>query len=123
MNYLKRALRIIPAIILLQTLFFKFTAHPESVALFTKIGMEPYGRVGVGVLEFIAGILVLIPSLSMYGAILIIWLMLGAVYFHITILWYNELFVLAVIALSCATVIIYQEKQLIINLFHKIFDE
>jgi putative oxidoreductase len=35
-------LRIIPALILLQTLYFKFTAHPESVRLFTEIGMEPW---------------------------------------------------------------------------------
>jgi len=44
--------RVLAAIILLQTLFFKFTASPESVYIFTTIGMEPW-RIGVGVLELI----------------------------------------------------------------------
>src|SRR5882672_3340919 len=54
--------RIIAAIILLQTLFFKFSASPESVYIFTAVGMEPWGRIGVGVLELIAGVLILISS-------------------------------------------------------------
>ena len=48
-------LRLVPALILLQTLYFKFTAQPESVRLFTVLGMEPYGRIGTGILELIAG--------------------------------------------------------------------
>jgi hypothetical protein len=46
--------RVLAAVILLQTLYFKFTAHPESVALFTEIGMEPNGRIATGVIELIA---------------------------------------------------------------------
>jgi hypothetical protein len=46
--------RVVAAIILLQTLYFKFTAHPESVALFTQIGMEPWGRLGSGAVELVA---------------------------------------------------------------------
>lgn len=46
-------LRIAAAIILLQTLYFKFTGHPESVELFTKLGVEPWGRIGTGVIELI----------------------------------------------------------------------
>lgn len=77
-------LRLVPAIILLQTLYFKFTAQPESVQLFTKIGMEPYGRIGTGVLELIAAILILIPKYTGYGAILGLAMMTGALYFHLT---------------------------------------
>jgi uncharacterized membrane protein YphA (DoxX/SURF4 family) len=55
-------LRLVPAIILLQTLYFKFTAHPESVKLFTEIGMEPWGRIGTGIIELIAATLLLIPG-------------------------------------------------------------
>jgi putative oxidoreductase len=54
-----RALRIIPAFIMGQTLFFKFTSHPESVALFTKLSMEPNGRIGIGILELIACLLLI----------------------------------------------------------------
>jgi putative oxidoreductase len=41
------------SIILLQTLPFKFLALPESVALFTKLGQEPRGRIGTGILELL----------------------------------------------------------------------
>ena len=57
-------LRLVPAVILLQTLYFKFTAHPESVKLFTEIGMEPWGRIGTGIIELIAAILLLIPRFT-----------------------------------------------------------
>lgn len=53
--------QIATAVILLQTLYFKFSAAPESVYLFTQVGMEPYGRIGIGVLELISGILLLVP--------------------------------------------------------------
>lgn len=123
MTYTKRALRIIPAIILLQTLFFKFTAHPESVALFTKLWMEPYGRIGIWILELIAWIMIMIPLASLYGSLLIIWLMFWAIYFHITILWYDQLFVLAVVALCCCIVNVRHDKQQIITLYTNLFDE
>ncbi len=54
--------RIAAAVILLQTLYFKFTGHPESVVLFTKLGVEPWGRVATGIIELITGILLLIPA-------------------------------------------------------------
>ena len=45
------ALRLIVAVILLQTLFFKFSAAKESVYIFSTLGMEPWGRIGSGVFE------------------------------------------------------------------------
>ena len=77
-------LRLVPAIILLQTLYFKFSAHPQSVKLFTTIGMEPYGRIGTGILEGIAAILILIPRFTGFGALLGLAMMTGALYFHLT---------------------------------------
>jgi uncharacterized membrane protein YphA (DoxX/SURF4 family) len=76
-------LRLLAALIMLQTLYFKFTAHPQSVKLFTEIGMEPWGRIGTGVLELIASILLLIPRTTIYGAGLGLGLMAGALYFHL----------------------------------------
>ncbi|MDF2192049.1 DoxX family protein [Paraflavitalea sp. CAU 1676] len=78
------ALRILAALILLQTLYFKFTAHEQSVKLFTQLGMEPWGRIGTGVLELIASILLLIPRTTVYGAGLGAGLMAGAIFFHLT---------------------------------------
>src|SRR5664279_3850472 len=77
-------LRLVPAVILLQTLYFKFTAQPVSVKLFTEIGMEPTGRIGTGVMELIASVLLLIPRFTGYGALLGLGLMTGALYFHLT---------------------------------------
>ena len=58
--------KILSAVILLQTLFFKFTAAPESVYIFSSIGLEPWGRVGIGVLELIAATLILIPVTTVF---------------------------------------------------------
>ncbi|MEM6768860.1 MAG: DoxX family protein [Bacteroidota bacterium] len=85
-KYLLIALRIITAIILIQTLRFKFTAHPDSVYIFTTVGMEPFGRIGIGVLELIASILLLIPRTAWLGAGLALGVLAGAIFFHLTIL-------------------------------------
>ena len=79
-------LQVIVAAILLQTLFFKFTAAEESVYIFTKVGAEPWGRIGTGVLELIAAAMLLTPALVIYGAVLTAGLMSGAILSHLTIL-------------------------------------
>ena len=88
MTTLKKTLlliiRITVAIILIQTLRFKFTRHPDSVYIFTEVGLEPYGRIGIGILELLAGISLLIPKTIWLGSSITIGLMLGAVFMHIT---------------------------------------
>ncbi len=77
-------LRIIIAIILLQTLRYKFTAHPDSVYIFTKVGLEPYGRITIGIFELIAAILILIPKTIWLGALLTLGIISGALLMHLT---------------------------------------
>jgi putative oxidoreductase len=79
-------LQIGVAAILLQTLFFKFTAAEESVYIFRTVGAEPWGRIGSGVLELFAAVMLLVPALSPYGAILTLGVMSGAIVSHLTIL-------------------------------------
>src|SRR6266536_2783175 len=79
-------LRVVAAVILLQTLFFKFTGAPESVYIFSKVGLEPWGRIGSGVAELIAAILILIPATTWLGAALALAVMLGAIFTHLTVL-------------------------------------
>ena len=79
-------LRLIAAIILLQTLYFKFTGQPESVELFTKLGVEPWGRIGTGVIELIASILLLLPATVIFGAIMGLGLMAGAILSHLLVI-------------------------------------
>jgi len=77
-------LRIVAAAILIMTLYFKFTAHPQSVKLFDMLDMEPWGRIGTGVCELIASILILVPRTTLLGALMGLGLMGGAIFFHVT---------------------------------------
>ena len=103
-------LRIAAAIILLQTLFFKFTAAPESAYIFTKVGAEPWGRIGSGVIELIAAILILTPRFTWLGSLLAMGVMAGAVLSHLTVLGIEVqgdkglLFALALIVFVCSAV-------------------
>ena len=120
-------LRLVAAIILLQTLYFKFTGNPESVELFTKLGVEPWGRIGTGVIELITGILLLIPSIVFIGAMLGIGLMAGAILSHLTVIGIEskgdggQLFVLAIIVLVCCVVIAWNYKDQGIHFYKKVF--
>lgn len=77
---------VLAALILLQTLFFKFSASPESVAIFSQLGVEPWGRVLTGILELIASILLLVPKTRPFGAITAVGLMAGALGAHIFVI-------------------------------------
>jgi putative oxidoreductase len=77
-------LQIMAAVILGQTLFFKFTAAPESVHIFTTLGMEPWGRLGSGVAELIAVVLLLMPHTVTLGALLALGIISGAIASHLT---------------------------------------
>jgi uncharacterized membrane protein YphA (DoxX/SURF4 family) len=106
-------LRLVAAAILIQTLFFKFSAAPESVALFTRIGMEPWGRIGTGVLELVASILILYPRTTGWGAGLAMGLMAGALYYHLNgtlgLKWYGDysLFLYALTVFICSSLLTY----------------
>lgn len=79
-------LQLVPAVILLQTLWFKFTASEESVYIFSTLGMEPWGRIGTGVAELIASILLLVPRTKVWGALLALGIMGGAILSHLVVL-------------------------------------
>ncbi|EMM93019.1 DoxX-like family protein [Leptospira interrogans serovar Pyrogenes str. L0374] len=83
---LLKYLRGIVAFIFLQTLFYKFTGAPESVAIFSKLGIEPWGRIGTGILELIVSILLFIPGWSWLGSLLGLGLMLGAILSHVFVI-------------------------------------
>ncbi|WP_298897012.1 DoxX family membrane protein [uncultured Psychroserpens sp.] len=77
-------LRIIVAVILIQTLRFKFTGHEDSIYIFTKVGLEPVGRIGIGITELIAGILLLFKKTAWAGATLTLGVIGGAILMHLT---------------------------------------
>jgi uncharacterized membrane protein YphA (DoxX/SURF4 family) len=110
-------IRLIPAIIMLQTLSYKFNAAPESVALFTELGIEPFGRIITGVIELIASILLLIPNKSFYGALLGFVTMIGAFLSHLFFIGINfnndggGLFTLAIMTLVCCLFVLFEERN------------
>lgn len=111
--------RVAVAIILLQTLYFKFTAAPESVYIFTTAGIEPYGRIGSGIVELIASILLFVPGLNWLGALLALGTMSGAIATHLTILGIEvmgdggTLFYLACIVFLCSAFIAWIQRKTI----------
>ena len=109
-------LKVIVAAILLQTLYFKFTGAPESVYIFTTVGMEPWGRIGSGIVELIAAILLLAKRTAWMGALLALGTICGALFFHLTSLGIEVqgdggfLFILACVVFVSSLIILWQER-------------
>jgi putative oxidoreductase len=109
-------LQLVAAVIFLQTLFFKFTGAPESVFIFTTLGAEPWGRIGSGVVELIAAILLLIPRSAAYGALLGLGVISGALLSHLAVLGIDvqgdggTLFVLAVVVFVCCAIVLWLNR-------------
>lgn len=124
-NIISWVLRIAAAVILLQTLYFKFTGHPESVELFSKLGVEPWGRIGTGIIELVAALLLLIPSTVFAGAAMGTGLMLGAIASHLLVIGIvskgdgGQLFILAIIVLVCCLILLILHRAMGIALFNR----
>ncbi|HXI20705.1 MAG TPA: hypothetical protein VNH46_06450 [Gemmatimonadales bacterium] len=109
--------QIVAAVILLQTLFFKFTGAPESIYICTRLGMEPWGRYGTGTMELIASIMLLIPATAGIGAVLALGIISGAIFFHLTrlgIVVQNDgglLFGLAVTVFLCSALVVWLRRE------------
>ncbi|WGK64899.1 DoxX family membrane protein [Croceiramulus getboli] len=122
-KYLPLILRLAVAVILIQTLRFKLTAHPDSVYIFEQLSVEPYGRIATGILELITGILILIPRTAWLGATLALGILGGALFSHLTILGiqvpYNgsldggQLFFTALITFVLSAIVLYQNRRAI----------
>jgi uncharacterized membrane protein YphA (DoxX/SURF4 family) len=112
-------LRLIVAVILLQTLFFKFTAAKESVYIFSTLGMEPWGRIGACVFELVASLMLLIPSTLILGAVMAIAVTGSAILFHLSKLGialpavgdHGELFALAIVGVLCSTGVLLLHRR------------
>ena len=113
------ALRLIAAVILLQTLFFKFSAAKESVYIFSTLGAEPWGRIGSGVFELVAAVLLLLPGTVALGALLSLAAAAGAIVSHLAKLGialtavgdHGELFSLAVLVLICSLTVLLMHRD------------
>ena len=114
--------QIVAAVILLQTLYFKFSGAAESVYIFSTLGMEPWGRIGSGVTELIAGVLLLLPRFSALGGLISLGVITGALVSHLFVLGIEvmgdggQLFILGIIVWVCSLLVVlinmHQLKEL-----------
>jgi len=122
-------LRLIVAIILVQTLYFKFTGAAESVYIFTTLGMEPGGRIASGMVELLAAILILIPSTTWLGALLALGTISGALFFHLTKLGIvvmddgGTLFILACIVFVGSLILLWKNRKMIPFIGKRLFKD
>ena len=120
-------LRILPALILLQTLFYKFSGAGESVFIFSELGMEPWGRIGSGILELIAALLLLYPRTTHVGAALGMGLMAGAIFFHVTKLGISVqgdgglLFIYALLVFISCGILLFIHRRKLTGLLKPVF--
>ncbi|EMJ86094.1 DoxX-like family protein [Leptospira kirschneri str. JB] len=126
---LLNCLRGIVAFTFLQTLFYKFTGASESVAIFSKLGMEPWGRIGTGILEFIVSILLFIPGWNWLGSLFGLILMSGAILSHVFVIGIEQendgglLFFLALGNAVICTLLLWQEKEILTRILRKHFQK
>ncbi len=111
-------LRILAAAILLPVGYQKLMGDEMSIMLFDTLGMEPHGRVIIGVVEIIAALLLLSP-LAASGALLAVGVMLGAIIAHVTVLGVEVggdggrlLVMLSIVFASTTTVLVALRREL-----------
>jgi putative oxidoreductase len=125
-NIISWILRLTVAIILIQTLYFKFSAHPDSVYIFSNLGVEPWGRILLGIIELITAILIIIPKSKIIGMVTSLGIIIGAIFSHILVLGINVsndgggLFTLAIIVLISSVVFLIMHQQELTALAHKV---
>lgn len=109
--------RTVAAAIMIETLFFKFTGAPESVYLFSKMGMESWWRYGQGIWELAASLLLLTPRLGWAGGILTLGALGGAIVSHITVLGievqgdHGLLFAMAILTFVCGFIVTFLHRH------------
>ena len=116
-KYIERITSLVAAVILLQTLYFKFTGAPESVYIFSQLGVEPYGRIGLGIVELITAVLLIIKRTSFVGALMGVGIMTGAIFSHLFVLGVvvqndgGTLFVLAILVFTMCLITAILQKD------------
>ena len=125
MKVLSWLLRIVAAVILFQTLFFKFSAAPESVFIFSSIHAEPWGRIASGVVELIAGVLLVVPATQAVGALVAMGVMTGAILTHLLVLGISVegdgglLFALACVVWLSSLIVLFLNREWLFSFWRR----
>ncbi|MEM6960150.1 MAG: DoxX family protein [Myxococcota bacterium] len=78
-------LRLFVAAIMAGAGYLKLTSGAAEIAIFSELGMEPQGRMIIGLLEVASGLLLLSPHVAT-GALLTVGIMCGAIIAHATVI-------------------------------------
>lgn len=125
-NIISFVLRITIAVIFIQTLYYKFTAHPDSVYIFSTLGIEPYGRIGLGIAELITALLLFLPRTKLLGIFLSFGIICGAIASHFLVIGTEikgdsgGLFSLALIVFSICLILFFIHRSEIQSLTKKL---
>lgn len=118
-------LRIVPSAILFQTLYFKFTGAEESIYIFSALGIEPWGRYLIAVLELMCVVLFLLPKTPVLGALISMGVIAGAIVAHLLRLGIEVkgdgglLFLLAVIVLLCNVLLLFKRRLELLDYLYR----
>lgn len=110
-------LSVVAAAILVQTLFFKFTGAEESKWIFSQLGVEPWGRIAAALSELAAAVLLLVPRTRVFGALMSVGIMVGAIGSHLTVLGINVqddgglLFALALVVFGASAAVAWLHRE------------
>ncbi len=119
------AIKLIAALIMLQTLYFKFSGAEESVFIFTQMHMEPWGRYTTGIAELMASVLILYKPTTAIGAILAIGIMSGAIFSHLFVLGievkndHGLLFIYASVVWLAALLLVWLNRKQLLDFLNK----
>lgn len=125
-NLLSIIFRLIAAIIMLQTLYFKFTGQPESIYIFSRLGIDPWGRIGSGIAELAASLLLLWRPTVAVGALMGVGIMGGAITSHLLVLGIEvqddggQLFIYALVVLFCCISLLIMHYPALIQLKNRL---
>lgn len=107
-------LQIVSAFILIGPAWSKISSAQQSIALFEALGMEPYGRVIIGIIESGAVVCLLLPKVHSLGALMSLSVMIGALIAHTTVIGMggNHLLVpMMLINIVSSTLILYLRRD------------
>ena len=107
--------QVLAAAILITAASSKLTSAPDAIALFSTLGVEPWGRFALGSVELLTAALLLFPRTAGIGGLFGIVLMTGAIATHlfkIGVMYGGDpsLFIMAVLVFLSSAITVYLRR-------------
>ena len=102
-------LRVLMAVLFVVSGIMKLTSNPMTVQEFDAVGLGQWLRYLTGLMEVVGGLAVLVPTVSVYGAIILLVVDIGAFFAQLTSLHMDWIHPIVIGALLVA--IIYLQRD------------